>query len=176
MRAAGYIRVSTEEQRKNGWNLNADRERIEATITAQGWDRHAIYDDGGRQGDDPDRPGFLQMLSEVDQFDVLLVRDLDRFSRKLAIYAAAVDDLVEAGVALYEFAGDEGSGIKLLDLTDEDDRALADIKAVFAQLEKAKIKRRVRQGVNARARAGHHHGRAPYGYGPGMTISRPRRS
>ena len=58
----------------------------------RGWTRHDIYDDGGRQGDDPDRPGFLQMLSEVDQFDVLIIRDLDRFSRKLAIYASAVDD------------------------------------------------------------------------------------
>ena len=67
MRAAGYIRVSTDEQAKHGWNLGADRDRIEATITERGWTRHAIYDDGGRQGDDPDRPGFLRMLAEVDR-------------------------------------------------------------------------------------------------------------
>ena len=163
-RAAGYVRVSTEEQRRDGWNLEADRSRIEATIIEQNWDRHAIYDDGGQQGDDPDRPGFFQMLAEVDQFDVLIIRDLDRFSRKLAIYASAVDDLVAAGVTLYEFAGD-GTGIKRLDLNDEDDRALADVKAVFAQLEKAKIKRRVRQAKDARAKAGGHPGgKRPFGY------------
>jgi recombinase len=67
-------------------------------------------------------------------------------------------------VTLYEFSGD-GTGLKLLDLDDEDDRALADIKAVFAQLEKAKIKRRVRRAAGARARAGRHHGgQRPYGY------------
>ena len=58
VRAAGYIRVSTEEQRKHGWNLGADRERIERTVAERGWTLHAIYDDGGLQGDDPTRPGF----------------------------------------------------------------------------------------------------------------------
>ena len=164
IRAAGYIRVSTEDQRKHGWNLGDDRERIERTVAERGWPLHAIYDDGGLQGDDPTRPGFTRMLAEADEFDVLIMRDLDRFSRRLAIYAAAVDDLLEAGVALYEFEGDGGTGLRPLNLDDEDDRALADIKAVFAQLEKAKTKRRVRQSVQARARAGRHLGVAPYAY------------
>ena len=73
------------------------------------------------------------MLAEAGEFDVLIMRDLDRFSRKLAIYASAVDDLLEAGVMLYEFEGD-GTGLRQLNLADEDDRALADVKAVFAQL------------------------------------------
>ncbi len=163
-RAAGYIRVSTEEQRRDGWNLEADRSRIEATIAEQPWTFHAIYDDGARQGDDPDREDFLRMLAEADQFDVLLIRDLDRFSRSLAIYASAVDDLVAAGVTLYEFYGD-GTGIRKLDLDNEDGRALADIKAVFAQMEKAKTKRRVRQAKGARAKAGGHPGgKRPFGY------------
>jgi site-specific DNA recombinase len=165
MRAAGYIRVSTEEQVKHGWNLGADRERIEATIAEQGWDRHDIYDDGGKQGDDPNREDFLRMLAEADEYDVLIMRDLDRFSRRLAIYAMAVDELVAADVTIYEFAGDEGTGIRKLDLENEDDRALADVKAVFAQLEKAKIKRRVRRAKIARAKAGGHPGgKRPYGY------------
>jgi DNA invertase Pin-like site-specific DNA recombinase len=104
------------------------------------------------------------MLAEVDQIDVLIVRDLDRFSRRLAIYATAVDTLIEANVVLYEFVGD-GTGIRQLDLTDGDDRALADVKAVFAQMENAKIKRRVRQAKQARAKAGlHPGGKCPYGY------------
>ena len=65
---------------------------------------------------------------------------------------------------LYEFEGDGGTGLRRLNLADEDDRALADVKQVFAQLEKAKTKRRVRQAVQARARAGRHLGVAPYAY------------
>ncbi len=100
----------------------------------------------------------------VDQFDLLIVRNLDRFSRKLAIYAAAADELVSAKVALYEFEGD-GTGIRLLDLTDADSRAMADMKQVFAQLEKAQLKRRVRQAKQARRSAGlHPGGKRSYGY------------
>ena len=165
IRAAGYLRVSTEEQVKHGWNLNADRERIEATIAERGWTLVEMYDDGGRQGDDPERPAFNRMLADVDQFDVLLLRDLDRFSRKLAIYATATDALVDSDVTLYEFAGDEGTGIRKLDLSDDDDRTLADMKAVLAASEKRKIKKRVRQAKSARARAGlHPGGKRPYGY------------
>lgn len=164
IRAAGYVRVSTEDQVKYGWNLGADRKRIEATFIEHGFDRHAIYDDGGRQGDDPNRPGFLQMLSEADQFDVLIVRDLDRFSRSLAIYSAAADELVKAGVTLYEFAG-EGTGIRKLDLANPDERAMADMKQVFAALEKAQLKRRLRQMKAERASEGWHPGgKRPYGY------------
>ena len=39
-----------------------------------------------RQGDDPDSAGLPRMLAEVDQFDVLIIRDLDRFCRSLLLY------------------------------------------------------------------------------------------
>jgi hypothetical protein len=60
--------------------------------------------------------------------------------------------VIDAGVTLYEFAED-GTGLKLLDLNDVDDRALGDIKAVFAALEKAKPRRRVKRAVRARAKS-----------------------
>lgn len=165
IRAAGYVRVSTEEQNKHGWNLGADRERIEKTITDRGWARVAIYDDGGRQGDDPTRPDYLRMLAEVDDYDVIVMRDLDRLGRKTALSAVAYDAFKDANVLVHEFYGDEGTGTRITDLDNEDDRALADIKAAFAQLEKAKIKKRVRQAKAARARAGGHHGgKRIYGY------------
>ena len=95
MRAAGYIRVSTEEQRVRGWNLGADRDAsrrrsprtagtaTRSTTTAAG--RVTIPTDrlpagwGGR----PPRRARL--------------RDLDRLSRKPAMYASAFDDLVGPG-------------------------------------------------------------------------------
>jgi site-specific DNA recombinase len=162
-RAAGYARVSTAEQAEKGWNLGADRSRIEAEAAAKGWELVDLYDDGGRQGDDRDRPEFNRMLAEVDRYDVLIMRDLDRFSRKLSIYALAVDDLQEAGVTLYEFEGEQG--LRDLRLDDENDRLLADIKAAVAQNEKAKIKRRVKQAKTARRKAGGAPGgKRPYGY------------
>jgi site-specific DNA recombinase len=46
MKAVGYIRVSTDEQAKNGWNLEADRTRIAEIADEQSWDLHeAIVDE-----------------------------------------------------------------------------------------------------------------------------------
>jgi site-specific DNA recombinase len=80
VRAAGYVRVSTEDQKENGWNLSEDRARIEQIVSERGWQLVAIYDDGGRHGDDPDRPGLLAMLAAAKdrEFDVLIVRSQDR--------------------------------------------------------------------------------------------------
>ena len=78
MRAAGYIRVSTQEQATNGWNLDEDRKLIEARCEREGWELVAIHDDGGRQGDDPDRPGLGALLASLDE----LVGLPETFDRK----------------------------------------------------------------------------------------------
>jgi site-specific DNA recombinase len=166
VRVAGYVRVSTEEQKNFGWNLEADRERIKATVAAHiDWVLTVIYDDGGRQGEDPTRPGFLRMLAEVEDYDIIIMRDLDRLGRATVLSALAFDTWKASNVLIHEFSGDEGTATRKIDVKNEDDRALAEIKSVFAQLEKAKIKRRVRQAKAARARAGMHPGgRRPFGY------------
>ena len=46
VRVAGYVRVSTEEQKNFGWNLEADRTRIAEIADEQSWDLHeAIVDE-----------------------------------------------------------------------------------------------------------------------------------
>ena len=65
IRAAGYLRVSTQEQADKGWNLGEDRKLIRERCDREGWGRlMRIYDDGGRQGDDPDRPGLHALLAD----------------------------------------------------------------------------------------------------------------
>jgi DNA invertase Pin-like site-specific DNA recombinase len=66
MKAVGYVRVSTVEQQEHGWNLGADKQRIAEIAAANGWELGPIHDDGGRQGDDADRPGLLAMLASLE--------------------------------------------------------------------------------------------------------------
>jgi hypothetical protein len=98
MRAAGYVRVSTEEQVKHGWNLDEDKQRIQELANAEGWELIELWDDGGLRGDNPDRPGLRAMLDSLGQFDVLVMRSLDRLSRDLFIYAQVRNALRDAGV------------------------------------------------------------------------------
>jgi len=130
MRAAGYVRVSTIEQQRHGWNLGEDRERIRERADAEGWSLVDTFDDGGRQGDDLERPGLRALLAAVEAgaLDVVILRDLDRLSRDRYIYALAVRTFEAAGVAVYEFdkaepvAFDLATDVRAAVAQDEEDR------------------------------------------------------
>jgi site-specific DNA recombinase len=169
MRAAGYIRVSTEEQARHGWNLEADRERIGQIAQENGWELVEVFDDGGRQGDDPDRPGFNLMLDTLDQVDVVVMRSLDRLSRDTFLYALATRAFRTAGVQVYTFSG-------LVDLETPEGELAANVLAAIHRFEKRQIGARVAQAARARVKTGRHHGRPPHGYrtGPeGLVIYEP---
>lgn len=154
MRVAGYLRVSTQEQVEKGWNLEEDRKLIR-----QRWrtDEVEFFDDGGRQGDDPDRPGLLALLSRLDEFDVVVMRQQDRISRDPVIWGTAAAAFQKAEVRVETFSGP-------IDLDTPQGRFFADIMAAVGKLEKGQIAQRVSQAIQARARAGIHVGVAPYGY------------
>jgi DNA invertase Pin-like site-specific DNA recombinase len=157
MRAAGYVRVSTVEQQRHGWNIGEDRDRIRERADGEGWELVDLYDDGGRQGDDRERPGLRALFAAVEagELDVLILRDLDRLSRDRLIYAEAVARFEAAGIAVYEFDRPEPVTFDLA----------SDVRAAVAQDEKRKIGQRVKLARAGRVRAGLvAGGNAPYGY------------
>src|SRR3954447_24148810 len=159
MRAGGYLRVSTAEQAQHGWNPRAVREPMERTIGERdSWTLHAIYDDGGRQGDDPDRPGLLKLLAEIESYDVVIMRQQDRISRDPVIWGTCAAAFQKAGVRVETFTA-------TIDLDTPQGRFMADMMAAVGKLEKGQVGQRVRQAKEARAKAGAHPGgRRPYGY------------
>lgn len=150
-RAAGYIRVSTVEQVDSGWNLAEDRALIESRCEAEGWELTAIYDDGGRQGDDPDRPGLLALLGRLDEVDVVIMRQQDRISRDPVIWGTVSGAFIAARVRVVTFTGE-------IDLDTPQGRFMAGMMAQVGKLEKEQIGQRVRQAKSARAKAGGHPG------------------
>jgi site-specific DNA recombinase len=153
MAEAGYIRVSTEEQAKHGWNLEEDRRLI-----LERYPDAVIFEDPGRQGDDPDRPGLLALLSRLAEFDVVIMRQQDRISRDPVIWGTCEAAFRKAGVRVETFTG-------TIDLDTPQGRFVADMMAAVGKLEKGQIGQRVLQQKTARAEAGKPPGgRRPYGY------------
>ena len=160
MRAAGYLRVSTQEQAEHGWNLGADRQKIEATCAERGWEPPVIFDDAALQGDDPERPALLALLARLDDFDIIIMRAQDRISRDPVIWGTVAAAVKRAGVRLETFTGP-------IDLDTPQGRFVADMMAAVGKLEKGQIGQRVLQSKEARAAAGGHSGggkRPPFGY------------
>ena len=92
MKAAGYVRVSTDEQVRDGHNLDEDRRLIGERAEAEGWQLVEVYDDGGLQGDDPERTRPLALLAALDELDVVVVRSVERLARA-PFYGASCREL-----------------------------------------------------------------------------------
>ena len=80
VRAAYYLRISTEEQ-----ELDNQRAEIMAFIARRGWKLVQPFEDvmSGRRTE-KDRPGFAAMLKAAHQrkFDILVFWALDRLTRE----------------------------------------------------------------------------------------------
>lgn len=85
MRAAGYVRVSSDMQVDN-WSIPAQKRGVQEYCSSMAWTLVRIYSEEGMsdRSDSLDkRPQLKQLLRdcEHDDFDVMVVHSLDRWSR-----------------------------------------------------------------------------------------------
>src|SRR2546422_4812255 len=99
MNVAGYVRVSTEEQSREGISLEMQADRIRAYCDSQSWSLAHIYEDAGVSGTTLQRPGLQAMLSNLHDIGALLVWKVDRLSRRQKHVLTILEDMLEpAGV------------------------------------------------------------------------------
>lgn len=144
-RAALYIRVSTEEQAKQGYSLPAQREDLEGYAKANGYAIAGVYVDEGKSARKKftSRREFMRMLEDVKagKIDVILFIKLDRWFRSVADYYKIQEILDAHNVAWkttqehYDTETTNGRlyiNIRLSVAQDESDRDSDRIKFVFA--------------------------------------------
>lgn len=102
-RCAIYIRVSTAEQRVEGWSLEAQKASLMAFAKSKGWKVVGIYADEGKTARKRlrDRRAIFQLLEDVKagEVDVILFKELDRWFRSVSDFYKVQDVLDEYGVA-----------------------------------------------------------------------------
>src|SRR5689334_19108350 len=103
LRAAVYVRVSSEEQLE-GYSLGAQRRAAHQYCDAHGWSGVRTYADEGnsaRTDDLAKHPEFRAMLADADAalIDVVLVHKLDRFARNLRVTLETLERLERCRVA-----------------------------------------------------------------------------
>lgn len=162
MRVGIYVRVSTQEQAKEGYSVGEQQKRLEKYCEAKGWDVYDVYIDGGYSGADTDRPALQRMLRDIadGRIEGVLVYKLDRLSRSQRDTMTLIEEVfLPAGV-------DFVSMTENLDTSTPVGMAMVGLLAVFAQLERAQIAERMAVGIEARARDGYYHGNkfSPVGY------------
>ena len=86
MKAIGYIRVSTEEQGREGVSLENQRARIEGYCSYKGFALIDIIEDAGISGGkNKTRPGFMVLLDRIESngIDAIVLYSLERLSRDM---------------------------------------------------------------------------------------------
>lgn len=90
IRAALYIRVSTEEQAMHGYSLQAQEDNLVQYAQEHGYKIVGIYRDEGNSARKPitKRKVVLQLLEDVkeDKIDLILFIKLDRWTRNVEAY------------------------------------------------------------------------------------------
>ncbi|HEY3366677.1 MAG TPA: recombinase family protein [Symbiobacteriaceae bacterium] len=158
MMARCYLRVSTEDQAKEGYSLGAQRDRLGAFALSQGWTVAEYYIDEGISAKDMKRPALKKMLTEIQRGEVVLVYKLDRLTRSVA----DLDLLLrkwEADGALFRSCTED------FNTTTAAGRLFIRLVADLAQWERENLAERTRMGMVKRAQEGEWNGGpAPFGY------------
>ena len=161
-KVAIYIRVSTQEQAKEGYSIEAQTERLTAYCKAKSWAIHDVYTDAGFSGSNTQRPALQRLFADIDagHVDCVLVYKLDRLSRSQKDTLYMIEDV------FLSHNVDFVSMQENFDTSSSFGRAMIGILSVFAQLEREQIRERVTMGRAERAKAGLWHGGGyrPYGY------------
>lgn len=157
-----YVRVSTQEQAKEGYSIGEQIDRLTKYCEAMGWTIIKVYTDPGYSGATMDRPGLKKLIKDVENglADKIVVYKLDRLSR------SQLDTLYLIEKVLLGNNTDFVSMNENFDTSTPFGRAMIGILAVFAQLEREQIKERMMMGKEARAKEGKFHGskNIPIGY------------
>jgi DNA invertase Pin-like site-specific DNA recombinase len=147
MRAALYARVSTEDQAKEGFSLEAQLERLRSFCKARGWDIAGEFIDDGYSGRDDNRPAYRRMMGDRDRWDTILVMKMDRIHRNSRNFMEMMERLRSWGK---EFTSMQES----LDTSTAMGRFVMDIIQRIAQLESEQIAERVYTGMRQKAKSG----------------------
>ena len=85
MKAVGYIRVSTEDQAKEGISLEHQEAKVKAYASINDLELVKIVRDEGASGKDLQREGMVKLLEMVESeaLEAVIVYKLDRLSREL---------------------------------------------------------------------------------------------
>jgi site-specific DNA recombinase len=144
VRAAVYTRVSTEDQAREGYSLEAQKERLLAYCEAQGWEMAEFYEENGHSGRNTRRPAYQRMMDEKVKWDVILVMKMDRIHRNSKNFMIMMENLEKWGK---KFTSMNES----LDTSTAVGRFVVDIIQRIAQLESEQIGERTYMGMAHKA-------------------------
>lgn len=151
-----YLRVSTDEQAKQGFSLDNQRRACGDYAKSNGYQIIDTFLEEGRSARTTDRPEFQKLLKAVDDKPVnaIIVYKIDRFARNVSDFSNIRKELKSKGINLISLSegGDVTEGL------------IGNIFASVAEWESEVNGNRTRDALAQKYRNGWWPGWAPLGY------------
>lgn len=134
-----YVRVSTDEQSREGYSIETQVEKLTAYAKFQGWQNVEIFADEGESAKDMNRPAMKRLLKLIQQERAISVVTMavDRLSRNLLDMLQFIELCEKHGTAYVCTALN-------FDTSTPIGRMVLQILAAFAEFERAMIATRVK--------------------------------
>ena len=140
IRTAGYIRVSTDEQAKHGFSIEAQKAGLQKYADEHGYKIVEWYIDDGKsaRGKTTKRKEYLRLIEDAKQgkFEMIVFKCLDRWFRNISEYYKTQSVLDDQGIN-WECAEED------FDTTTRDGRWKLHIYLMLAQDESDKTSERI---------------------------------
>lgn len=159
MRCGIYVRVSTDEQRDNGYSIDSQLRMIKEYCEKNQYDIVDVYNDAGHSGKDLMRPEMQRLLKDIKlhRIEKIIAIKVDRLTRNnydgfwLLNYCEEHDVKIELILEPYDVSTANGEMIFGMNL-------------VFGQRERKEIGARTKRAMEEMALEKVHPAKAPYGY------------
>mgnify|MGYP000489403087 FL=1 len=155
-----YIRVSTEDQAREGFSLPEQEKRLRAMCEYKGYEIYDVYQDAGISAKTGNkRPAFDQLLQDIKdkKCNTIVVLKLDRLTRSVYDWENILKFL-EENEAYLDCANDD------INTTSANGKMISRILTSVSQQEIERTSERTKVGLAGAIKAGHIPHRAPLGY------------
>lgn len=149
-RVAIYIRVSTLDQAREGYSLEAQEKTLRKWCDDRKYIVSDLYADRGISGKDIEhRPDMNRLLKDAkeNRFDTVLFWALSRFTRSVSDLYSTMENFQKWNVSMVSYT-------EAFDTSTPMGRAMIGIVGVFAQLERELTSERVSAAMEERASQG----------------------
>jgi DNA invertase Pin-like site-specific DNA recombinase len=159
MKAIGYVRVSTEEQAREGISLENQQLKIRTYCDLHNLELETIIEDAGKSGKDLNREGIQELIQKVKdkRIGAVLVYKLDRLSRKVIDTLNLIELMKKNHVEFHSI-------IDSIDTKTAMGKFFINIMASLAQMERDLISERTKDALAMKIIKNERAGQIPYGW------------
>ncbi len=146
-----YVRVSTEEQAKEGFSIRAQEQKLKDYARIKEWAIHKIYIDEGISGKNiTDRPQINQLIKDIKKGLIknVLIFKIDRLTRNTS-------DLIYLINLFNEYNCAFNSLCESIDTQTPSGRMFIKIIGIFAEFERENIVERTKLGFERKVKEGY---------------------